>query len=101
MRWYNHLYEGEKAGEKRFKIIQSIRAHKPLAGVYVITPAINGNNILEVYQANELERPYYQEKNMLVIGIAADYWEALLVVRQIVDDLYQKTGGFDLRMLIE
>ena len=34
------------------------------------------------------------------MGVAVTYWEALEVVRRIIDDLYQRTGGFCLEELI-
>lgn len=98
---YKHLYVGEKAGKKRFAVLQSLRAHKPLPGIHVITPAINGNNILDIYSAWELEKAYYQEMDMLILGIGADYFETLQVAGVMIDELYQKTGGFDLRLLLE
>ena len=51
MRWYSHLYVGEKAGKRRFSIIQGIREGKLQPEVYVITPPQNGNNILDIYQS--------------------------------------------------
>ena len=31
-----------------------------------------------------------------MLGIAADYWEALSVAARIVDEMYRTTGGFSL-----
>lgn len=97
MRWYNRLYVGKKAKKKRYRIIRNIRRFKLQTGAYVITPAANGNNILDIYPSMTLLQPYYREKDLLILGIAADYWEALETARQIIDDLYRKTGGFDLK----
>ena len=57
MRWYSHLYVGEKAGKRRFSIIQGIREGKLQPEVYVITPPQNGNNILDIYPAPMLLLP--------------------------------------------
>ena len=62
----------------------------------MITPSLSGNNVLDIYPAMELSAPWYREDEFFIIGIAADYWEALEVTRQIVEELYQNTGGFDL-----
>lgn len=94
--WYDHLYVGEKAKKKRYRLIQAIRGSKIQAGAYVITPAANGNNILDIYPEAALLSPWNRDKEFHIIGIAADYWEALEVVRQIVDDVYQTTGGIRL-----
>lgn len=100
MRWYNHLYVGEKAKKKRFWIIQKIRGHKLQNDIYVITPAANGNNILDIYPSMVLSQPYCKDTDLLIIGIAKGYQEALEVTTQIVDDMYQSTGGFDLQRFI-
>ena len=101
MRWYNRLYVGKMAKKHRRHIIKHIREQKFQPGAYVITPAANGNNILDIYPAVVLLHPEYAEADFLVLGIAASYREALEVVRQIIDDLYRQTGGFDLNSFIE
>lgn len=100
MRWFNHLYVGDKAKKNRFNMIQGIRRGRLYPGAYVITPASNGNNILDIYPSASLLHPYLRDKDLLVVGIAADYWEALEVARQIIDEMYQKTGEFDLQKLL-
>lgn len=101
MRWYNHLYVGEKAKHRRFPIIQGIREGKLQPEVYVITPPQNGNNILDIYPSAMLLLPPYRDEDFLVLGIAVTYWEALEVVRQMVDDMYRQTGGFKLSVFLE
>ena len=101
MRWYNHLYVGEKAAKKRFALIQKIRRGEKDWSVYVIIPALGGNNILDICSAAEFSRPHYQERDPLVLGIAAGYWEALEVAGRIVDEMYRATGGFSLEQFLE
>lgn len=98
--WYDHLYVGEKARKKRYRIIQGIRKSKSGPEIYVITPATNGNNILDIYPAMTLSWPIYQDEVFLVLGIASTYWEALEVAGNIVNDMYRKTGGFNLQGFI-
>ncbi|MGL5436698.1 MAG: hypothetical protein ACRDBO_15045 [Lachnospiraceae bacterium] len=101
MRWYKHLYVGEKAKHRRYDIIRHLREEKIQSGIHVITPPQNGNNVLDIYPSFMLFLPPYHKQNLLILGIAADYWEALEVVRIIVDDMYQKTGDFRLEALFE
>ncbi len=101
MHWYNHLYVGEKAKKRRFSIIQGIREERLQPEVYVITPPQNGNNILDIYPSAMLLLPPYRDEDYLVLGIAVTYWEALKVVRQIVDDMYRQTGRFGLPEFLE
>lgn len=101
MLWYKHLYVGEKAKKHRFHIIQNIRRNKLQADVYVITPASNGNNILDIYPTITLMQPYYQESDLMILGIADGYQEALEVAGTIVDEMYQTTGAFKLVNFLE
>lgn len=97
---YKHLYIGEKAARRRFAILQGLRSGKVQPEVYVITPPQNGNNVLDIYPSAMLLLPPYRDQEHLLIGVAVTYWEALEVVRRIVDDMYRTTGGFDWRAFI-
>ena len=99
--WFDRLYVGEKAKKKRYKIIQGIRKSKPRPDIYVIMPASNGNNILDIYPTAELFAPFFKMDDVLILGIAADYWEALEVAGRMVHDMYRITGGFDLSSFLE
>ncbi len=101
MLWYDRLYVGEKAKKHRFSIIQSIRRRKYRAGVFVITPASNGNNILDIYPLLTLLNPYYRDKELLILGIAQGYGEALELAGRIVGDMYRKTGAFCLEEFLK
>ena len=50
MQFYERLYTGERAEGKRFTILQNLRRKKIQLGVYVITPASGGNNLLDIYR---------------------------------------------------
>lgn len=98
MRWYKHLYVGEEAKKRRFFIIQGIRLNRIQPGVHVITPASSEKNVLDIYPATVLRQRYYKEKKeLLILGIGADYFEALEVAGRIVNDIYRETGGFSVK----
>ena len=101
MRWYDHLYVGEKAAAHRYSTIRKIREGKKDRHIHVITPASDGNNILEIYSAAEFSHPYYQKQDKLILGIAGDYQEGLEVAGRIVNDIYRATGGFSLEEFLE
>ncbi len=101
MDYYDHLYVGEKAKKRRYPILQGLREGRPQPEVYVIVPPLSGNNILEIIPSVMLWQPPYQEREILVMGIAVTYWEALTVAGKIVDDLYRKTGGFCLSQMTD
>lgn len=94
MYWYKHLYTGEKAKKQRFSIIRKIRKNQLQPGIYIITPASNKHNILDIYPAVALMQEYYQTSDLLILGIADGYSEALEVAGKIVDEMYRTTGAF-------
>lgn len=94
MRWYERLYVGEKAKKKRFEILQAVREEKS-SGYYILTPASNEKNLLDIYSASTLKQPYYKNSDMLIVGVAADYQDAAMLAGRIVGDVYRKTGGYD------
>ncbi len=96
VRWYHDLYEGERAGEKRYSIISRLRRRKLLARGYVITPPSNGNNVLDIYPAKTFLLPCFRDKEIFAVGIAADYDEALEVAGKIVADMYREIGRPDI-----
>lgn len=102
MRWYKHLYLGENAKKKRFSIIQNIRLARKQPNVHVIVPAAGESNILDILPSSNLQQDYYKnQRDLLILGIGADYFETLEVARQIIDDLYRTTGGFRLNDFLE
>ena len=96
MRWYERLYVGEKAKKNRFSILQAVREEKS-SGYYILTPASNPKNLLDIYPALTLKQPYYKQQDLLIVGVAADYQDAAMLVGRIVGDVYKKTGGYDVK----
>ena len=100
MLWYSGLYTGKKADLHRADVIRQIRDGKSLPWVYVVTPASNRENILDIYRADDLKNPAYRGREFLILGVADGYQEALEVATGIVGELYEKTGDFHLERLI-
>jgi len=95
MRWHKSLYVGETANRMKYRMIGKIRYHRPQKNAYVIVLSSNRKNLLDILPAYELLWDYYRHKEMLVVGLAHGYDEALEVVRLIIHDIYSNTGGFD------
>ena len=101
MLWYDRLYVGEKAKKHWYSIIQTIRRRKGRLGVFVIMPASNGNNILDIYPTITLFHLNFDQRERMILGIAEGYQEALSLAGEIVRDMYQKTGAFCLEEFLE
>lgn len=101
MTWYDHLYLGEKAKKNRRRILEGLEKGRLQPEVYVIVPPQNEKNVLEILPSFMLLAPAYENMDFFVIGVAVTYWEGLEVARQIVEELYRKTGGFCLKELTD
>lgn len=95
MRWWKHLYMGDKARENRALVLGGIREGQIMPDVYVITLPESGNHILDILPASLITKKEKEADGLLVLGVAKGYGEAHEVVRVMVDDMYQLTGGFD------
>ena len=95
MNWYKNLYLGEEAGKKKTKIINQLEKHSISFGVYVITLASNGKDLLDVLPAFMLYRDNTRDREILGLAITKD--EALEVCGKIIFDVYSKTGTYDVR----
>ena len=95
MNWYKHLYLGELANKKKSKIIHKLEKQEVALGVYAITLASNGRDLLDVLPAYMLYRDQAREREIL--GIAVTKEEAFEVCAEIIQDVYQKTGSYEVR----
>lgn len=101
MKWYRKLYIGENAKKDKYKCIWTYKKEQILCRYILITLASNTCNILDIYSANMLLQPHFKNKNVneeiYVVGLAKGRDEALNLVRDIIDEVYNATGGFDIR----
>ncbi|MBE5883422.1 MAG: hypothetical protein E7291_03200 [Lachnospiraceae bacterium] len=96
--FHDRLYLGESITEMKLDKLKKKLEKKPLlANVYLIVPAINPHDQLEILDAKQLIQTFYRETVFLVIGIAANYEEALLLVEQIVQECLEERGDCRLR----
>ena len=76
MRWYRNLYMGPNAALYVEKVRKRAAQGKMMPGIYYLTlPTVPGN--------------------LDVIGIAEGKQEAFRLTAQIMEEVLQKTGGFD------
>lgn len=96
--FYEKLYLGESISEKKLDKIKRMLVKNPLtANVFVIVPAHNPNDQLDIFDARQLIQPHYSKMSFHIIGIAADYKEALSLVERMVQDCLSERGDCKLR----
>lgn len=100
MRWYRKLYIGKTAKKKRYEIVWKVKHRAGMLGVYVITLASNEKNLLDIIDSSVLLQPFYKNENIFIVGIACGYEEAVELAARIVEELYRKTGEFQIRKFI-
>ncbi len=97
IRWATRLYVGDKMKKKKDKAVTDINSKKLTLGVYCIAFASHPANLFDVMEANELLFPYYGKLDIFVVGIAKGKEEAIELVHQMVMEVYNNTGDFDVR----
>lgn len=93
-----NLYLGESiASEKLDKLKKRLEKKPLLANVYLITPAKNPADQLDIFDARQLIQPHYKKEEFLILGIAAGYEEALRLIEQITGECLDARGDCNLR----
>lgn len=89
---------GEGARKAKYKVLGHVVKKKFSFDTYLITLPSNNSNILDIYSANVLLQPHFKKKciQIYVVGIAKGRDEAYGLVRDIVDEVYKNTGGFNI-----
>lgn len=93
-----NLYLGESIASEKLDKIKKRLVKKPLlANVYLITPARNPADQLDIFDARQLVQPHYKNEEFLVLGIVSDYEEALQLIEQITRECLEARGDCNLR----
>ena len=99
MKWHTLLYFGEQAAKKRTKIVHDIDQKKISFGTFVIILAVNGKDLLDILPAYMLYKESYQDQ--VILGVAVTKEEAFEVCEKIICDVYERTGGYDVRSFFQ
>ena len=95
MKWYDDLYVGESIIHKTSKIKWKILHNAGQIDIYVIALASNEKNLLDIIPSRELLQKWYPKRDLYIIGLAKGYEEAIETAASIVDEVYRRTGAFE------
>ena len=73
LKWYKQLYIGDNAKKKKKEWIRKINMGAGVVDVYLITLAVNPENQLEIFSANELKQKARRRNCPLIIGLCKGY----------------------------
>lgn len=101
MKFYKNLYVSEYVEKKKEKIINKLKQGKIPFSYYIIVLLEEGENQLEFYSTSLLYQEKLREEELFVVGIAAGYEDAIYLVEEISKEVYENTGGVDIRSYIQ
>lgn len=97
VQWATRLYIGEKMKKKKDQAIASINNREATFDVYCIAFASQPANLFDIMDANELLFPHYKRAEVRIVGLARGKAEAIRLVQDMLMEVYQNTGEFNVR----
>lgn len=96
MKLNKNLIISKSLEKNKKKIFFKIKMRKIKLRLYCIAFPTNKQNLLDIYNYNELLEPYYKKKDIHIIGLAKTKKEAINIVLDIIKEVYEETNGFDI-----
>lgn len=100
MKIYKNLYTSEILKNKEKKILSKIKKGKYPLDVFVLTLNMEEGQHLEIYPACMFYQTVIRHDELLLVGIAFGYEDALFLLKDIVEEVYRNTKDVDLRSYI-
>ena len=98
LEYYPKLYLSEGINREKLEKLKKVLAVKPKeANVYLLALPHNVSDQLDIYESKYLQWKYYNKNPLYIIGIAADYEEAVGIVEQIAGEAWAARGDAELR----
>ncbi|MGN0341986.1 MAG: hypothetical protein ACI4DO_04255 [Roseburia sp.] len=100
MRWYGKLYVGESIRKKADRLRWKIEHRAGTVDIYLVAFPSNSENLLDIIPAVELLQKAYPKRTLFIIGMEKGRENAMQMAADILDEVYHKTGSFDVRSYI-
>lgn len=100
MKYYHALYMSEELVSKKAEILNKFENDKWQMEKYLIVLAKNENNHLEFFNSVLLIQKSIVKDHLFVIGIANGELGAMELIEKITQEVYDETGGTDIRNYI-
>lgn len=101
MNWYHDLYLSENVKKKKDQLIRKIESGKTPVNTYLLALPSGAENQLEILPGIDFKFWNKNKECPMIVGIASSKTEACELVRDITEEIYQKTGGVKLREYFE
>ena len=91
MRFHNNLYLGESI--KHPELVKwKLRVAAGQFKVHLLVISQNGNDQLECFHNALLKQKFFRRQDLYVVGIAANYDEAVALIQRIAEECVKETG---------
>ena len=98
MIWYDDLFVGKSISpRKKKRIIRKVNRRSILGSAYLLTLAANPDDLIDIIHTKVVRQRYYPTKDLVVIGLANDQEEAMMLAGEIIGGIYAVQGDFALR----
>lgn len=97
IQWTSRIYVSESLKKNKDKAIDSINNKRMTFDIYCIAFASSPDNLFDIINANELLFPHYQKIDIKIVGLAKGKKEAIKLTQDMLMELYNLTGAFDVR----
>lgn len=95
MRFHRELYVDNSIRNAE-RVKWKLKHHAGQLCVFVIALS-KGRDQLEIYHCAFLQQKYYKKYPPCIVGIAGGYDKAVELLQQMIADVYEKTGGYELK----
>ena len=97
IQWTSRIYVSENLKKKKDKTIDSINNRRITSDIYCIAFASSPENLFDIINANELLFPHYRKIDIKIVGLAKGEEEATKLTKDMLMEVYNNTGAFDVR----
>lgn len=94
--WSPHLLMDAELSGKEKLIAHDIRQGKRQKEIYCILLPQNPANLFEIMHINELNFPYYQKRDIYLVGLAKSRKKAIMLVCGMIAEAYRKSDQPDI-----
>ena len=96
--FHQNCYRSESISDKEWtKITMQLRCFPRITDVYLVTPASNHNDLLEIFHSKQLCQKYCKRKKYMIVGVAKTYDESLALIEKMTQDCLSRRGDCALR----
>lgn len=101
IRWLEPLFVSESAVKEQKRLVKRIKKRRGLLDIYVLMMPANDEDQLEIMNANYLLQPWYQKRDVTIVGLAKTKQSAVELLIRMVDEAVKSQGTPDIKSYLK